>query len=216
MQTQSNHQRHLRHIFATLVGCTLSVLGAGCALDGEPDADGVEDLRSVELTGGPLQCVALIAGQHITVGSVCVQVVHGVDTSPHCGAGSSGAVKVTYQTMDGWELVEAHLAAGDEQGDIPTNNAGHPQPGQFPHHEEDLEGHTWHSFHVPLCVFGMDDSDQDCDPVAAHFAAHAVVKKDHGDWCQEETAWGEGEEFDTNGGWAMHFMHELKCEHEPC
>src|SRR6185503_16206709 len=126
MQNQSNHQRHLRHILATLVGCTLSVLGAGCAVDGEPDADRVEDPRSVELTGGPLHCVALIAGQYINVGSVCVRVKHGVDTSPHCGAGSSGVLKVTYQTMDGWELVEAHLAAGDDQDDIPTNNPGHP------------------------------------------------------------------------------------------
>lgn len=59
-------------------------------------------------------------------------------------------------------------------------------------------------------------SDEDCEHVTAHFAAHAVVKKYHDGEYQEETAWGEGEEFETNGGWAMHFEHELKCEHEPC
>lgn len=215
MQNSSNQKRHLRHALAMLAACTLTVVGAGCAVADGPDADRTE-ARSVQLTSGPSQCVTLIAGQHIDVGTVCVEIEHGVDTSAHCGAGSSGAVKVTYHTTGGWVLHEAHLAAGDEMDDIPTNNPGHPQPGQFPYHAESLGGQTSYSFHVPLCEFGMDDSDEDCEHVTAHFAAHAVVKKYHDGGCQEETAWGEGEEFATNGGWAMHFEHELKCEHEPC
>jgi hypothetical protein len=211
MQNQSNHQRYFRHMLATIVGCTLSCLGAGCAIEGEPDAGGTTP-RSVELDGAPQHCVALIAGQHINVGSVCVSVHHDIDTAAACGAGSTGAVKVVYHTIGGWELVEAHLAAGGEHDDIPTNNPGHPQPGQFPYHAEDLDGSTVHGFYVPLCAFGLDDADHECDPVTAHFAAHAVVKKNHGNWCQEETAWGEGEEFDTQGGWAMYFTHALHCE----
>lgn len=207
----SNQQRHHRHTLAAIVGCALSCFGAGCAIEGDPNAGGVE-ARSVELTNDQASCVALIAGQHLNVGAVCVAVHHDVDTSLQCGAGSSGVVKVTYYTTGGWELVEAHLAAGDEYDDIPTNNPGHPQPGQFPYSQSGIYGST-HTFHVPLCAFALDDSDEQCDPVTAYFAAHAVVRTYYGNTYQEETAWGEGEEFDTQGGWAMFFNHGLSCEH---
>ncbi len=214
---QSNHRHRLGRVLGVVVGAGLFVAGASCAVDGETDAEGPQALRSVELGEPGEHCVHLMAGQHIHVGWVCAEVDHDVDTSSECGAGSSGAVIVTYETHGGWYLTEEHLAVGDELDDIPTNNAGHPKNGHFPYHDEDPAGHTSRSFVVPLCAFGLDGGDEHCDPVTGYFAAHAVVKKDHEGGCQEETAWGEGEEFPANGGWAMYFEHELHCEHqEPC
>lgn len=213
MQSSSNHERHLRHVLAALAGGTLAAFGAACAIEGEPDAPRSE-MRSVALSGGTEACVRLMAGQHTHAGWVCVEVYHGLDTSPSCGAGSSGVVKVRYETQGGWYLTEEHLAVGDEHDDIPRNNGGNPMPGQFEYHYEDA-GHTSHTFYVPLCHFGLDDSDDDCDAVLAHFAAHAVVEKDHDGWCEQETAWGEGAQLGAHG-WSMYFTHELHCEHEPC
>lgn len=212
MQDSSNQQRRLHLALATLAGCMFA-LGAGCAIDGEPDAER-SVARSVEITGDAEPCVRLMAGQHTHVGWVCVEVHHGVDTSPSCGAGSSGVVKVRYETQGGWSLTEEHLAVGDEHDDIPRNNGGNPVPGQFEYHHED-GGHTSHTFYVPLCDFGLDDTDEGCDAVTAHFAAHAVVEKDHGGSCERETAWGEGAPLGAHG-WSMYFTHELHCEHEPC
>lgn len=213
MHKPTNQHRRLHHGLAVLLGCTLSTFAAGCDVEGEPAADRIE-ARSVNVDGGDEQCVRLMAGQHTHAGSVCVHVDHGADTSAYCGAGSTGKVVITYSTHDGWELYEEHLAVGDEYDDIPMNNGGNPQPGQFPYHHDDPSGHTSHSFYVPLCELGIDASDHVCDPVTAYFAAHAVVKKYHDDECQEETAWGEGQSLGNN--WSMYFTHELSCDHEPC
>jgi hypothetical protein len=197
-----------------LVGGSVSILGAGCAIEGEPDAGRTEAPRTVALDGEDSQCVRLMAGQHHHVGWVCTSVDHEVDTSPHCGPDSSGVLVVTYETFGGWKLYAEHLAVGDEHGHIPMNHGGNPQPGQFPEHHEDSDGHTSYSFYVPLCEIGMHASGGDCEPKTLYFAAHAEVKKYHGDECQEETAWGEGESLGNN--WSMYFTHDLHCEHEPC
>lgn len=213
MQKPTNRQHRARHGIALLLGCTLSIVAAGCDTTGEPDAERIE-ARSVKVDGSEAQCVRLMAGQHHHAGSVCVHVEHDADTSAYCGAGSTGKLVVTYSTHEGWELYEEHLAVGEEYGDIPKNNGGNPQPGQFPYHNEDAGGHISHSFYVPLCELGIDGSDHACDPVTAYFAAHAVVKKYHGNECQEETAWGEGPSLGNN--WSMYFTHVLSCDHEPC
>lgn len=215
MQIASNHKRRLRHALAALIGGSLSILGAGCAIEREPDPERLDAPRTVKLDHTKSSCVRLMAGQHHHVGNVCLSIEHHHDTSPHCGPGAKGSVKVHYETWDGWALYEEHMHAGDEPGDIPTNNGGNPKVGQFDYHHEDENGHTHHSFWVPLCYFGLDDSDHECEDVHAYFAAHAVVKKYHDDGsCQEETAWAEGDGHFNN--WAMYFDHVLKCEHEPC
>lgn len=217
MQIASNHKRRLRHAIAVLFGGSLSMLGVGCVSEGEPDAERLEAPRSVELDHEIPYCTRLMAGQHHHAGWVCLSIDHHADTSAHCGPGAKGKVVVSYETHDGWELYEEHMHAGTEHDDIPTNNGGNPKIGHFDYHHEDEQGHTQHSFYVPLCHFGLDDAQTECEDVHAYFAAHAVVKKYHHDGsCQEETAWGEGP-YSFASGWAMVFDHELECKHhEPC
>jgi hypothetical protein len=223
MQITSNHKRRLRQALVALVGGSLSILGAGCAVDSEPNAEVFETLRTVKLDHGTSACRPLVAGQHHVVGTVCLSIEHGVDTSAQCGHASTGRLNVTYQTHSGWKLYEKHMHAGDHPGDIPKNPAGNPKIGHFEYHHDAPQGHTQHTFSVPLCRFGLDDADEACDAVTAYIAAHATVKKYHDDGsCQAETAWGEGPHHFAHG-WSMFFDHVLGCEghaphepHEPC
>jgi hypothetical protein len=181
--------------------------------DSRPDG---EETRAVSIVDAQNTCVTLFAGQTIAAGTVCVGVDNTVDTSTQCSAqGTKGALTVTYNTTGGWQLTEAHLAAGDAFSDIPTNNKGNPQPGQFPYHSGDITGATTYAFQVPLCVFGLDAAAEACDPVTAYFAAHAVVRKDNGDGTWDtQTGWGDGPRIVEKGNWATFFTLELQCEED--
>jgi hypothetical protein len=212
----SSSRRFTRLSLVTLGGCALAMLGAaGCSIDdGSGDVEGFDDARSVELAGDAT-CVTLYAGQTIDVGTVCVSIDNAVDTSAQCGAGSTGAMTVTYATTGGWQLVETHLAAGDQLGDIPVNKAGNPQIGQFPLAGPSAAGSTTASYAVPLCSFGLDGTDEACDPVKSYLAAHAVVRTQNADgtW-KSETAWGDGERIVKKGSWAEYFNMTLECKEE--
>jgi hypothetical protein len=214
--TSSQSLRLARLSLGMLGGCALAIVGAaGCSIhDGSDDAEGFDDARSVELVGTGT-CVTLYAGQTIDVGTVCVSIDNAVDTSAQCGAGSTGVMNVTYATTGGWELVETHLAAGDQLGDIPVNKKGNPQIGHFPFAGPSSAGTTTASHAVPLCSFGLDGTDEVCDPVNAYLAAHAVVRRQSasGSW-QSETAWGDGERIVHKGSWAEYFNMTLECKDE--
>lgn len=197
-----------------LAGSTLSLLSMACAVE-DDSVERYDDLRLVEIIDDAT-CVPLFAGQTIDVGSVCVTIDDTVDTSAQCGAGATGAMNITYATTGGWTLAETHLAAGDELGDIPANKKGNPKIGNFAHASSGLSGATAHEVSVPLCEFGLDAADTECDPVKAYLAAHAVVKHDNGDgtW-QEETAWGDGERMVKKGSWAEYFNLHLECKDDP-
>lgn len=185
---------------------------AACGLgDVEGGLEGQDGLRSIEIAENST-CVTLYAGQTIDVGSTCIAIDNTVDTSAQCGAGSIGVMNVTYTTEGGWELVETHLAAGDQIGDIPVNKKGNPQIGQFPLSGPSAPGSTTQTYAVPLCSFGLDGADETCDPVNSYLAAHAVVRKSNGDgtW-QSETAWGDGERMVRKGSWAEYFNMKLQC-----
>lgn len=198
---------------AILAGCTLPLFGAGCALgDDDSDIEGFDNARMVEIAGEST-CVPLFAGQTIDAGSVCVSIDNAVDTSAQCGAGATGVMNVTYTTTGGWEIVEAHLAVGDELADIPANKKGNPKIGLFPYTSS--AGGTTQTFAVPLCEVDLDGADASCDPVKAYFAAHAAVRKDEGDGTyQNETAWGDGERIIKKGSWAEYFNMKLECKDE--
>ncbi|MCX4240477.1 hypothetical protein [Paraliomyxa miuraensis] len=189
-------------------------IGAGCAIgDDDGDIEGFGSARMVEVVGDST-CVPLYAGQTIDAGSVCVSIDNTVDTSAQCGAGATGVMNVTYQTTGGWEIVEAHLAVGDELSDIPANKKGNPQIGHFPY-ASGASG-TSRNFAVPLCELDLDGADTACDPVNAYLAAHAAVRKAKANGTyQNETAWGDGERIVTKGSWAEYFNMTLECKGEP-
>jgi hypothetical protein len=215
MNTIIKPLHRIRSSFSTLAAGALPLLMAGCALgDDEGDIEGHDDFRYVELANAST-CVTLFAGQTINVGSTCVAIDNTVDTSAQCGAGSTGVMNITYTTTGGWEIVETHLAAGDQLGDIPVNKAGNPQIGQFAFAGTSPAGTTTKSYSVPLCSFGLDGAEEACDPVKSYLAAHAVVRKANanGSW-QSETAWGDGERIVTKGSWAEYFNMKLECKEE--
>jgi hypothetical protein len=200
---------------AMLGGFALALWGAGCSVDGgSDDVEGFDDMRYVEVSGSST-CVTLFAGQTIDVGTVCVSIDNAVDTGAQCGVGSTGVMNVTYATTGGWQITETHLAAGDQLADVPVNKAGNPQIGQFPLTGTSPAGTTTQSYAVPLCSFGLDGTDEACDPVKSYLAAHAVVRKQNanGTW-QSETAWGDGERIVKKGSWAEYFNMKLECKEE--
>ncbi|MCA9658710.1 MAG: hypothetical protein KC486_10220 [Myxococcales bacterium] len=207
-------RRPLSTALTALTALTLALTATACDTeDSAPNADAEE--RAVEIAGEG-GCVALLAGQSIDAGTVCAAVDNAADTSATCGAGATGVLKVTYATTGGWELVEAHLAAGDDLADIPTNKKGNPKIGNFAYNSGDITGATEHSFAVPLCELGLDGADEVCEPVTAYLAAHAAVRKDNGEGGFEtQTGWGDGDGFTDKGSWAEYFTLELSCNGEP-
>jgi len=96
---------------------------------------------------------------------------------------------ITYQTANGWQLVNTHLyVSGD-----PLIKAA---PGRFEYQHESLGGVTTDTYVIPF---------SDIDPTiwTVYIAAHADVQLPKAGGYQEETAWGEG--WTLEKGWAMYF-----------
>lgn len=212
---RTKNKRHVQVTTLSVVALTLS-LSAGCGEEGRR----IEEVRVssspqglVKSEDGSASCFTLYAGQTVDAGKVCLTVDNEVDTAASCGKiGAKGVVKVTYTTKDGWELTEAHLAAGDSLADIPANKKGNPKIGNFPYNSGDITGATSQTFSVPLCTFGLDGSYETCDPVNGFFAAHAALRRDNGDGTyQTETGWADGQAFTSKGSWAQFFNFKLEC-----
>jgi hypothetical protein len=222
---QNSQEQPRRTVHLALAGLAvfalIPALWFGCAPDGEeetlaenePSSDEDATPRAVAIASEST-CVTLFAGQTIDAGTVCVSVDNNLDTSAQCAAqGTKGALNVVFTTINGWQLTEAHLAAGDSFADIPINNKGNPKIGNFPYNSGDITGATTHAFQVPLCTFGLDGAAEVCDPVTAYLAAHAALRKDNGDGTyQTETGWGDGSQFVEKGSWAEFFTMELECK----
>ncbi len=198
---------------AILATFALSACGSEGVSDNHTSSRSAE---LIKIAGDGDGCTTLFAGQSIDAGKVCLTVDNTVDTSASCGAGSAGVINVTYDTTGGWELVEAHLAAGISVSDIPLNKAGNPKIGNFPYSSGNIAGSTSYSFSVPLCTFALDASQTQCTPVVSLFAAHAALRKDKGDGTyQTETGWGDGDRFLAKGSWAEYFSVVLECAENP-
>jgi hypothetical protein len=144
-------------------------------------------------------CHVMMAGQHIAAGEACLQV-------------EGENMLVTYETADGWELVEAHLWAGLNLAEMPQSKAGNPKIGNFPHLSGSIPGADSHTFTVPLSVFG---GVEPCD-VTGLLAAHAALRKDRGDGTyQTETGWLEGGLIADKGSWAMNSSVFFTCPAVP-
>lgn len=148
-------------------------------------------------------CTTLYAGQTIDAGNVCTSIENGGDFA-------SSFLLVTYTTMDGWELTEAHAWAGLALADMPQTRKGAPKIGNFPYNSGDVSGQTSLTFRIPLSSLASSEAEL-CDETA-YVAAHAALRKDLGGGSyQTETGWGDGPTFVSRGTWATYFSITLKC-----
>ena len=128
--------------------------------------------------------VEFLAGQHIDVG----QIVVGNDEEN---------IYVKYVVEDDWYLKETHLFVG-MYDDVPLSGGG-TKKGKFPYKMEHDPMVQEFTYTIP--IEGLPDLD--CYTIAAHAE---VVKMEDGEWIQEETAWGDGEDF-PGANWDMYFEY---------
>jgi hypothetical protein len=187
-------RRHISMVLAAFVwvGCgPAGGLGQPAAAAGT----GGGEAEAFVLAGKATRnCVDLFVGETSRAGTVCVTIEPGV------------AIHVIYTTTGGWELTEAHLAAGDSLSDIPIDDKGNSQFGQFEFHSGEIIG-TSHAFTIPLWDFHVEG----CEPITVYLAAHATLRKRSADgtW-QTASAWGQ--RFVDGGNWATLLAMSLACD----
>jgi len=150
---------------------------------------------------GSTQCgdptvVALMAGQNDNVGEI--------------GVWNDGDnIYVSYQPVGAYRLKKTHLFVGDCTA-IPTNGAGNPRIGAFPntvnHGNTGVDAYT---YIIPLA--GMTPGTSVC--VAAH--AEVVAFDANGNQYYSQTGWGNGDQINDGGSWAMKFTYTVQnCSNE--
>ena len=150
----------------------------------------------MQFVQGIIATQTLWAGQNIDAGTVSVAV-------------EGENLVITYETKDGWELTETHLAVAHTLEGIPQTKKGNPIPGQFPYKHENLPGITNDSYTIPLSELMVE-----CDDVL-YIAAHASLRKMvSGGEYQTETGWGNGVNF-PGKNWATYFTVTIECEPVP-
>ena len=161
---------------------------------------------NITVTGNSgTECQTLFAGQTIDAGNVCFEI-----------DASGENMTVTYDTINGWELTEAHLWVGDSPEGYPQTRRGNPKIGIFPFNSGDITGATSYSFTVSLADW--HDLLQ-CDQSLSLYAmAHAAVRRDNGDGGYDtETGWADGDRVTEKGSWATLVTLDIgvTCEDEP-
>lgn len=131
----------------------------------------------------------LTADQNITVGTVSVW-------------NDDNMLYVQYLITTGdWVINESHLAVNTDSGAIPQTGNGNPKPGKFAYSNETATGD--YTYEIPLTWDpGINVS------IAAH--AEVVVLNETGAVIQDETAWGEGDQFNVGRNWAMYFKYTIQ------
>lgn len=137
--------------------------------------------------------INLIAGQNYDAGSVIVTE-------------DETYLFITYTTEGNWQIDATHMFAGVCE-DIPQTRSGNPQVGVFDYSTEHTAG-------VTEVVYAIEKEFFDeCFCVAAH--AEVSLTDDAGNVIQQETAWGEGPQFEGNS-WAMyHEFCQSGCQYDP-
>lgn len=147
------------------------------------------------------ECNTILAGQYIEAGEVCVKV-------------QGDFLSVTYNTVDGWQMTEAHLWAGTDMALMPAAKNGNPKIGNFPYNSGNITGATSYSFSVPLAdVFG---APADLCGTGGYLAAHTALRRDNGSGGYEtQTGWVDGQQINTKGSWAMYSSLLFTCPPDP-
>ena len=147
----------------------------------------------------------LYAGQSINAGSVSYD---DIDTN---NDQIDDALKVTFETRDGWELTTIHFFIGGSLSELPVNKSGNPQPGQFPYKYENLGGITSYSITIPFSSIGFSCPNSQIEDYFV--SAHAGLRKltSSGGY-QTETGWGDGQRLVQRGSWAMFNVIYISCD----
>ena len=137
--------------------------------------------------------INLIAGQNYDAGSVIVTE-------------DESYIYITYTTEGNWQIDATHMFAGVCE-DIPQTRSGNPKVGVFDYSTEHTTGVTEVVYAIEKVFF------DECFCVAAH--AEVSLTDDAGNVIQQETAWGEGPQFDGSS-WAMYREFcQSGCESDP-
>lgn len=147
----------------------------------------------------------LYAGQSINAGIVNYD---DVDTNNDL---VDDALKITFQTANGWELMETHFYVGASLTDLPVNKSGNPQPGQFPLKSGPVTGQTSYTITIPFSDIGFGCPNTKTEDYFV--AAHASLRKPNGlGSFQYESGWGDGLRLVQRGSWAMYNMIFITCD----
>lgn len=170
------------------------MLGAACGAPLAPQtASNVGSSATLVEESCPNQVSTLIAGQNIDAGDVSVT---NDDTNLY----------VQISTQDGWLITETHIFAGT--GAIPVNRKGIPVPGHFPYANAFSPGVTSYTEVIPLSGLNITCGEE------LKVAVHAVVNRVVGGVTESQTAWGDGEGFNTPR-WAFYSLYATCCAPPP-
>ncbi|MCU0361211.1 MAG: hypothetical protein MUF75_10935 [Bacteroidia bacterium] len=163
--------------------------------------------QRVTITGtANVSCVSLVAGQNINAGSLCFD---DIDTN---NDNIDDALKVTYNTTDGWELTQIHFWIGESSTTMPVTRNGNPIPGQFPYTASFSTTTSSYTFAIPFTALNFSCPNNN---KSYQVAAHAAVRKLVNGVYQNETAWGAGERIASKGNWGMKFGINISCDETP-
>ena len=134
--------------------------------------------------------VDLIAGGDQVVGNVSVW-------------NDTNTLYVTYTiTNESWCINETHLHIANESEYIPQTKKGNPMPGQFDN-STDFTDHGCTDqveYTIPI--------PEDCGEYVI-IAAHAAVQLESDGTITNESAWGDGTDFNDDRNWAMYINYTL-------
>lgn len=130
---------------------------------------------------------ALMAGQNDNVGSIVVW-------------NDENNVYVSYQMIGAYKVKRTHLYIGDCVA-IPVNGAGNPRIGLFPY----TASHGTSGISIYTYTIPRNSLPSGCVCVAAH--AEVVAINSTGQQYYSETGWGQGEQVNDGGSWAMKFNY---------
>ncbi|MEN8131093.1 MAG: hypothetical protein ABFS45_13040 [Pseudomonadota bacterium] len=134
----------------------------------------------------------LVAGQHTDSGDVSV-------------CNEADTLYVQYATVDGWLMTETHLVVEQHPESIPQMGSGNPKIGHFTYQRTYTPGTNEDTYEIDLSGLGLVEGDE------IVIAAHAVVQlaDEEGNLIQQETAWGDGEDF-AGRNWATYITYTLQ------
>lgn len=167
-----------------------------------------EDIPMKVVVGSSSSTVStqvLYAGQTINAGVVSYE---DIDTN---GDNIDDALKVSFETINDWELTEVHFFIGTSLTALPANKSGNPQPGQFPYKSGNIAGQKSYAFVIPFSTLGYScPNTETADYVVS---AHASLRKSvGGGGYQTETGWGDGLRLVQRGSWSMYNIIYLTCD----
>ena len=121
---------------------------------------------------------------------------------------NSENIYVIFTTTDGWCMTETHLHIATLVNEIPQTKKNNPIPGKF-ENSTDYDPCTTTSVEYSIPIPDGYEAGDDVI-IAAHAAVQMEVEDGSGDMITyEESAWGEGVEFNDDRNWAMYFTYTI-------